>query len=88
MLKGNRAFGCSEYKSGCNFTVMFEHYGITLTDKQIFTLIEKGKSTKIKGLMVDGQPEDASLILDASFAVIPEPKKGKTSPPVVEQLLF
>jgi DNA topoisomerase-3 len=88
MLKGNRAYGCSEYKSGCNFTVMFEQFGVTLSDKQIFTLIEKGKTSKIKDLKVDGQLIDASLILDASFSVVPETRTGKTSPPVVEQLLF
>jgi DNA topoisomerase-3 len=75
MLKGKTAFGCSEYKSGCTFKVMFEQYGKLLNDKQIFTLIQKGKSPKIKGLLVNGETIDSALILDSSFNAIPESKK-------------
>ena len=75
MLRGKTAFGCSEYKNGCTFKVMFEQYGKVLNDKQIYTLIEKRKSSKIKDLNVDGQTIDSALVLDFSFNVIPEPKK-------------
>jgi DNA topoisomerase-3 len=88
MLKGKTAFGCSEYKSGCTFKIMFEHYGVTLTDKQIFAMIEKGKTSKIKGLSVDGQLIDSTLILDSSFNIILEPSKEKAAPAADEQLLF
>ncbi|MGE0078118.1 MAG: DNA topoisomerase 3 [Bacteroidales bacterium] len=70
MLKGKTAFGCSEYKNGCTFKVMFEQYGKTLTDKQISTLIHKGKLPKIKGLIVDGKTIDASLILNPSLEIV------------------
>ena len=70
MLKGKAAFGCSEYKSGCTFKVMFEQYGKVLADKQIYTLIQKGKSPKIKGLNKDGQTIDAVLVLDTLFNII------------------
>lgn len=72
MLKGNSAFGCSEYKNGCTFKVPFENFGKTLTDNQLLTLISKGKTSKIKGFTVDGQFIDCSLIFDSSFAVILE----------------
>ncbi len=75
MLKGKTAFGCSEYKSGCTFKVLFEQFGKALTDKQIYTLIQKGKSPKIKGLSVDGETIDSSLALDSSFNVVLESKK-------------
>jgi DNA topoisomerase-3 len=61
MLKGKTAFGCSEYKNGCAFKVMFEQYGKVLSDKQIYTLLQKKKSPKIKGLSVDGHMIDAVL---------------------------
>jgi DNA topoisomerase III len=70
MLKGKTAIGCSEYKSGCAFKVMFEQYGKLLNDKQIYSLIQKGKSTKIKGLLVDGKTIDSVLVLDSEFKVI------------------
>jgi DNA topoisomerase III len=75
MLKGKTAYGCSEYKSGCNFKVLFDQYGKALNEKQIFSLIQKGKSSKIKGIQVDGQTIDAVLALDSSFNVVPVSKK-------------
>lgn len=72
MLKGKTAFGCSEYKGGCTFKVMFEQYGKTLTDKQIQMLIQKGKSTKIKGFSVNGEIVDSVLALDSEFNVVLE----------------
>jgi len=75
MLKGKTAYGCSEYKSGCHFKVMFEQYGKALNEKQIFSLIQKGKSPKIKGLLFDGQTTDAALAFDAEFNVVVVAKK-------------
>lgn len=72
MLKGNAAYGCSEYKAGCNFKVLFEQYGKKLTEKQLFALVQKGKSPVIKGLMIDGQLTDAALMFDRDFNVVAE----------------
>ncbi len=72
MLKGKTAFGCSEYKGGCTFKVMFEQYGKTLTDNQIQVLLQKGKSTKIKGFSVNGEIVDSVLALDSEFNVVLE----------------
>jgi DNA topoisomerase-3 len=72
ILKGNAAFGCSGYKSGCTFRVMFEQFGKQLTNEQAFTLIDKGKSPKIKGLVINGQTVDAVLVFDGDFNVIPD----------------
>ena len=70
MLKGKTAFGCSGYKSGCTFKVMFEQYGKVLTDKQLFTLIQKGKSPKITGLLLNGETADSVLVFDEAFNVV------------------
>jgi DNA topoisomerase-3 len=72
MLKGKSAFGCSEYKSGCTFKVMFEQFGKVIPEKQLATLIQKGKTTKVSGLTVDGQQLDAALMFDAEFNVVIE----------------
>ncbi len=72
MLKGKTAYGCSEYKSGCNFKVMFEQHGKLLTEQEMFTLISKGKSPKITGLTVDGNAIDAALLFDGEFNVVVE----------------
>ena len=41
ILKGNKAFGCSEYKSGCDLRLPFEQYPETLTPSKLNKLINK-----------------------------------------------
>ena len=79
MLKGQTAFGCSEYKDGCTFKILFEQFGKKLNDKQIYTLLQKGKLPKMKDLIVDGQTIESALLLDSSYNVIIEPKKEETA---------
>jgi DNA topoisomerase-3 len=69
MLKGNSAFGCSEYKAGCSFRVFFEQQGKKLTNNQIQTLIEKGKTASITGFVVDGAKVKGLLSLKDDFSV-------------------
>lgn len=64
ILKGNTAFGCSEFKNGCDFKVLFEQYGKKLTDRQIQTLIQNGKTRTIKAFTVEGKTVDGILVLD------------------------
>ncbi len=57
-----KAAGCSRYKEGCNFVVWRTMAGKKLTDNQIKTLIEKGKTPILKGFKnKSGQPFEASL---------------------------
>ena len=49
---------------------MFEQYGKKLTDNQIQTLIEKGKTRKIKNLMVNGESIEGALRLGEGFEVV------------------
>jgi DNA topoisomerase-3 len=72
ILKGRTAYGCSEYKTGCTFKVLFEQFGKKFTEKQIYTLIEKGRSPKITGLMVDGQKVEGVLGFNEGFGVVVE----------------
>lgn len=70
ILKGNTAYGCSAYKNGCSFKVLFELFGKKLTEKQIFMLIEKRRSPKITGLTIDGKTVDGVLVFSNAFEVI------------------
>ena len=72
IIKGKNAYGCSNYKSGCNFKVDFSFMDKKLTEKQIFTLIEKKKTAKIKGFVENGEKISAKLILDENFNIILE----------------
>ena len=49
IIEGRRGFGCNRYREGCNFVVWKEMAGKKLTERQIQTLIAKGKTGVIKG---------------------------------------
>ena len=72
ILKGKRAFGCSAFKTGCNFIIPFEFQHKKLTEKQIFTLIKSGKTSVIKGFKADNVPLEGSLRLDKDFKLVLE----------------
>ena len=44
MIRGRSAWGCSEWESGCKFTLPFKFKEITFSDKDMKSLIEEGES--------------------------------------------
>jgi DNA topoisomerase-3 len=79
ILQGKTAFGCSSFKEGCNFKIAFEQFGKKLTDKQILTLIEKRKTSKIKGFLKDNQKVTGSIFLLEDFSVELQVEQEKVS---------
>lgn len=71
LLEGRSGVGCSNYKV-CGFLVPYEMLGKKLTEKQLSDLILKGKTSKIKGLMIPGaaQVMEGSLAFDPTFNVV------------------
>jgi DNA topoisomerase-3 len=43
IIKGRTAYGCSEYKNGCDFLVPFNKFDASLSHEQILALIKKGE---------------------------------------------
>ena len=82
MMKGKWAFGCNQFKSGCDFKINFEFLNKTLTDKQLITLIQKRKTSIIKGFMIEGEKVSGFLKLNSDFIIelIPEKEKNKNEP--------
>lgn len=72
LLKGKTAYGCSRFREGCQFKVPFELGGKTLTEKQIATLLTKGKTGKIKGFISPktGNAFEASLAINENWQVV------------------
>jgi DNA topoisomerase-3 len=68
LKKGKTAYGCANFQA-CGFKIPFEFLGKKLTDKNVFDLLSKGKTTKIKGLQIPGNPDtiDAKLIMNGDF---------------------
>lgn len=48
IIKGKTAFGCSAFKDGCDFKINFEFGGKKLSEKQLFTLIQKRNLQALK----------------------------------------
>jgi DNA topoisomerase-3 len=69
VLKGNTAYGCSGYKDGCDFKIAFEFSGKKLTDKQIIAILEKGKTPKIKGFVVNNEKVNGLFALNEHFKI-------------------
>ncbi|MCF2496923.1 type IA DNA topoisomerase [Dyadobacter chenhuakuii] len=68
LKKGKTAYGCSNF-SVCGFKIPLEFLGKKLTDKHVYDLLSKGKTAKIKGLQIPGNPEttDARLVMNGDF---------------------
>ncbi|MCK5824113.1 MAG: DNA topoisomerase 3 [Ichthyobacteriaceae bacterium] len=75
LIKGKSAYGCSNYKSGCDFTIPFYLMNKKLTDNQIKTLAKKKKSALIKGFIINDNKVNGHLILTESCNIEFEEKK-------------
>ena len=65
LLEGKTAIGCSQWQQGCKFKIPYEMSNKKLTAKQLFQIVEKGESTPIKGIKINGEKKDIILYLDA-----------------------
>ena len=71
IIEGKRGFGCNRYREGCDFVVWKEMASKKLTQKQIQTLIAKGKTGLIKGFKSrKGGKFDARLKLDEGWMAV------------------
>lgn len=65
LMQSPKAFGCSQYKSGCKFVVWKTIGGKEFTLGNLKKLLENGKSDVIKGLTSkDGKKFDAAIAFD------------------------
>ncbi|NOU61805.1 type IA DNA topoisomerase [Marinifilum caeruleilacunae] len=72
LLKGNAAFGCSNYKNGCKFIVPFVFMEKKLSEAQIKSLVKQQKTGLIKGF-TDPQSQEkvnGKLILDNQGKIV------------------
>lgn len=68
LKKGNSAYGCGNF-SVCGFKIPFEILGKKLSEKNTFDLLSKGKTAKIKGLSIPGNPNpvDGKIVFTKDF---------------------
>ena len=75
LLKGSSAFGCSDYKVGCDFKIPFEIYGKKVSENQLIRLIDKGCTTNLKGFMLGAGSVEGLIRFDDDFNLKLEPKQ-------------
>ena len=68
LKKGNTAYGCSNYQK-CGFKIPFVMLGKKLSEKNIFDLLSKGKTAKLKGFLMPGTDKEVEgkLVMNGSF---------------------
>lgn len=77
LIKGKTAFGCSDYKSGCNFVLPFKFGGKKVSETQYIRLLKKGSTVNLKGFKIGESIVDGLLCFDDNFKLKLEPKHKK-----------
>lgn len=75
LLKGSTAYGCSEYKTGCNFKLPFEFLGKKISENQLIRLLDKKSTTNLKGFKSENGSVEGLVRFDENFHLKLEEKK-------------
>jgi len=75
LLKGTSAYGCSAYKSGCDFKLAFSFKGKKISDKQWIRILQKGSTVNLKGFKTETGTVEGLLRFDDQYKIVFEPKK-------------
>ncbi|WP_135553510.1 type IA DNA topoisomerase [Paenibacillus cymbidii] len=60
---GRKGYGCTHYRNGCTFVIWKESLGKSLTETMVRSLIEKGRTSKLKFKSKTGAPFEARIVL-------------------------
>jgi DNA topoisomerase-3 len=76
MLTGSTAYGCSEYKNGCDLLIPFTFLDKKISENQYIRLLKKGCTVNLKGFK-KGEVEVEGLVrFDENFKLVLEEKKN------------
>ncbi len=76
LIKGKTAFGCSQWKSGCDFRLNFKIADKKISENQLLRLIVKGTTVNLKGFKQGGSKIEALVRFDDNFNMVLEPRKA------------
>ena len=80
LLKGKSAFGCSQYKSGCDFKLPFNFAEKKISENQFIRLLQKGSTVNLKDFKTQNGTVEGLLRFDENFQLKLEPKKTVDKP--------
>lgn len=82
LIKGKSAYGCSQWKAGCDFTLPFSFMGKKISDNQYKRLLEKGSTVNLKGFKQGNSKVNGLLRFNKKFdLVLEQPKAGSNANP-------
>lgn len=76
IIKGKAAYGCVQFKSGCDFILPFKVFGKKISEKQFIRLLKKGSTVTLKGFSSNEVAVEGVLKLDNQFKLYLEPKSN------------
>ncbi|NVK53419.1 MAG: DNA topoisomerase 3 [Flavobacteriaceae bacterium] len=79
LIKGSKAFGCSEYNKTCNFTLPFAFLEKKISENQLIRLLDKGCTTNLKGFQTSSGKVEGLVRFDENYKLKLEPKQIVTS---------
>jgi DNA topoisomerase-3 len=75
LIKGKSAYGCSNYKAGCDFLLPYTYAEKKISENQYIRLLQKGSTVNLKDFKTDSGTVDGLLRFDENFKLKLEPKK-------------
>ncbi|MCF7561301.1 DNA topoisomerase 3 [Sabulilitoribacter multivorans] len=75
LIKGKKAYGCSDFKSGCDLVLPFSYMGKKISEKQYIRLLKKGSTVNLKGFKTQFGTIEGLLRFDENFKLKLEIKK-------------
>ncbi|PZX48309.1 DNA topoisomerase 3 [Algoriphagus chordae] len=87
LIKGKSSYGCSAYKTGCDFLLPFSFEGKNISENQYLRLLQKGSTVNLKGFKTAAGDKEGLVRFNETFQLVLEEKKpansAKKSPPVI-----
>ena len=74
LIKGKLAYGCSAYKTGCDFVLPFSFHDKKISEKQYIRLLQKGSTVNLKDFHIGSVKVEGLIRFDDHFKLVLEPK--------------
>jgi len=75
LIKGKLAYGCSAYKTGCDFVLPFSFHDKKISEKQYIRLLQKGSTVNLKDFHIESVKVEGLIRFDDHFKLVLETKK-------------
>jgi len=76
LIKGKTAYGCSEWKAGCTFTLQDNFMGKKISENQLLRLIQKSSTVKLKGFKQNGVKVSGVVTWNKDYTMQLIPEEG------------